>query len=88
MTAETIKVAVLLEHHEGEEMWTAHVPTLESQPGSQFIPLAEGRTPEEAAAAIVSDLTDGVQRFPDLAGQLRGAPKFAIAEVDIQIPNQ
>lgn len=85
---ETLKVTLLLEHHEGEEMWTAHVPTLESQPDAQFVPLAEGRTPQEAAAAIVPDLTDGVQRFPGLADQLKSAPRFEITQVDIPIHNQ
>lgn len=81
--AETLKVAVLVEHYEGEPMWTAHVPSLERQPDAKFTPLAEGQTPEAAAAAIVPELTDGVQKFPGLAEQLRGAPKFALTEVDV-----
>ena len=84
---EILKVGVLLEHYEGDPMWTAHVPAIEGQPDAKFTPLAEGPTPEEAAAAIIPELTDGVQKFPGLADQLRNAPKLAVAEVDIPVPN-
>ncbi|EKD86820.1 MAG: hypothetical protein ACD_37C00136G0005 [uncultured bacterium] len=85
---ETIKVAVLLEHHEGDEKWTAHVPTLESQPDSTFIPLAEGATPEEAAQALVPEIQTGTGMHPDILPHLKRAPQFALTEIAVEIPDQ
>lgn len=87
-TETLVKVGVLLQHYPGEAMWSAHVPSLEGQPDAKFIPLAEGPTPEEAVAAIVPKLTDGIQRFPELADQLRSAPKLAVAEVNVPVPSK
>jgi len=74
-----VKVTVLLEHHEGDQNWTAHVPLI---PGA----LEEGSTPDEAAQnviPVVKDLANDSLVLEDLKTQ----PEFQLREVTIQIPN-
>lgn len=71
-----IKVTVLLEHHEGEEYWSASVPLINGC-------FADGRTPEEATKAVTSEIRDWIRSNPDLLNVLEKQPRFLITEVTL-----
>lgn len=73
-----VKVAVLLEHHNEDEMWTSHTPLIEGC-------LAEGPNPEEATKAIVPEIHYFLRRNPKLIESLENPPEFQLSSVNIQI---
>lgn len=72
-----MKVAVLLEHHFGEN-WTAMVPLIRGC-------LAEGETAEAAAEAVVPEIEDFLKRYPKLRAAVAEQPEFLLTEVDIDL---
>jgi len=74
------KVAVLLEHHGGDEFWTATVPQAQGV-------TAEGKTEEEATKSVASELQAVVDEYPDVADGLSEEVKFLITEVDVRLPD-
>ncbi|MBI4084820.1 MAG: hypothetical protein HY431_02840 [Candidatus Levybacteria bacterium] len=79
MNTENIKVAVLLEHYEGEENWTASIPVI---PGC----LAEAPTPEAAAQAIIPEIEFFTSNDPAALEAVQQQPEFLLTEVEIPIP--
>lgn len=79
MSAESIKVTVLLEHHEGEN-WTASAPVI---PGC----LAEAPTPEAAAQAIIPEIKFFASSDPAALEAIQQKPKFLLTEVEVPLPS-
>ena len=73
------KVAVLLEHHGGDEFWTATVPQAQGV-------IAEGETEEEATKSVAGELQAVVDKYPEVADGLRKKVDFLITEVDVRLP--
>lgn len=79
-----VKVAVLLEHHKGDENWSAQVPLIPKI-------VVEGPTPDEAAKAVIPELeyftqNPQVPNHKENLEALKDQPEFAITEVTFQIP--
>lgn len=72
-------VAVLLEHHGNEEMWTATIPLIEGC-------IAEGRTPGEATANVQSVLAEFLEEDPDLYEIISQPVQFLLTEIEVSPP--
>lgn len=79
-TLKRIKVAVLLEHHFGEN-WTAMVPLIRGC-------LSEGETAEAAAQAIMPEIAHFLEKFPQLKKVLAEQTEFLLTEVDVNLPEE
>lgn len=74
-----VEVAVLLEHHGNEEMWTAMVPLIEGC-------IAEGRNPEEAAVNVQSVLAEFLAEDPNLYDIIAQPVQFLLTEIEVSPP--
>lgn len=74
-----MKVAVLLEHHQGDEMWTARVPLVDGC-------LAEGASQGAARLAIIPELQYFLKRDPALLQALKNPPELVLTTINLGIP--